>query len=443
MSHNNYTTNLLDFQDKDLVIDACTNEGDVKKIFVHKPLECSNTSCIHCGSLVIRTHGYYQRKIKFLEVTLRKTIVLYNQRRFKCCDCSKTFNESCCLVEKGSTISNQSKQKILEKLRTKSSFTDVSREMDVSITTTFNEFYKHIADYRCLLSNTICLDEFKASTIAGKYALIIGDPISGKILDILPSRKQDYIYYYFQSITKEERLSVQYIVTDLFESYRTIVKNLFWKSIHIVDRFHWIKLATEAFNNTRIKIMNSYLKLGNDQGKGSFNKYIKYANVLKKYHRILVANRYAKEGWFFDQVTVASYLQKEMTLQEIIEYCLNHDSDLEEAYDLLQSLYKLAKFSTPDDARKNIIDWCDRIDENRIHLSEFKRVSLTYRNWINEICNSFIINPITKSRMTNGFIEGKNNFCKVIKRIGFGYQNFDVFRAKILYTNDPDRPYKN
>lgn len=49
--------------------------------------------------------------------------------------------------------------------------------------------------------------------------------------------------------------------------------------------------------------------------------------------------------------------------------------------------------------------------------------------------SSFIINPITHERMSNGFIEVKNNFCKVIKRVGFSYKDFDVFRNKILNCN--------
>lgn len=102
-------------------------------------------------------------------------------------------------------------------------------------------------------------------------------------------------YYYFQTISQEEIAKVKYIITDLFEPYRTICNNIFWRSIHIADRFHWIRLATEAFNKIRIRIMNSYYKLGEEAHKGSYNKYTKYANVLKKYHKLLLANRYSKE----------------------------------------------------------------------------------------------------------------------------------------------------
>ncbi len=160
---------------------------------------------------------------------------------------------------------------------------------------------KSLFDYRGKLTRIICIDEFKASTIAGEYAFVIGDPISGKIIDILPSRKQDYIYYYFQSIPDEERFNVKYIVTDLFESYKSIAETLFWKSIHIADRFHWIK----------------------------------------------------------------------------------------------------------------------------------------------PIVNSFIIDIETKTKLTNGFIEGKNNMIKTIKRVGFGFKDFDIFRAKILHVDDEDKPFKN
>lgn len=68
-------------------------------------------------------------------------------------------------------------------------------------------------------------------------------------------------------------------------------------------------------------------------------------------------------------------------------------------------------------------------------IDEFKRAALTYKSWINEIVNSFIIDSVTHKRLSNGFIEGKNNFCKVIKRIGFGYSDFDVFRYKIINSN--------
>ena len=38
-------------------------------------------------------------------------------------------------------------------------------------------------------------------------------------------------------------------------------------------------------------------------------------------------------------------------------------------------------------------------------------------------------------RITNGFVEGKNNRIKTIKRTAYGYRNLDNFRLRILATN--------
>lgn len=76
-----------------------------------------------------------------------------------------------------------------------------------------------------------------------------------------------------------------------------------------------------------------------------------------------------------------------------------------------------------------------QVEESDKAIPEFKKIVLIYRAWIDEIVNSFIIDPITHKRLSNGFIEGKNNLCKVIKRIGFGYSDFDVYRYKIINCN--------
>lgn len=447
MSQNHYITELINLQDKNIAITNVENltiDG-VNCIIVHalKERSTSDSNCKYCGSKNILPHAYHLRKIKFLDIAGFHSFIYYNQRRYLCKDCNKTFNENCSLVDKHSIISNATKKKILDECRKKQSYTDISDRLNISHTSVATTFNDHIGETRHKLTETICIDEFKASTIAGTYALIIGDPISGDIIDILPSRKQDYLYYYFHNIPDEERLSVKYVVTDLFESYRTIAKNLFWKSTHIADRFHWIRLTVEAFNKQRIRTMNFYKKIGDEQFKGKYNKYSTYYYIVKRYHKLLIANKFSKEAWYFDQKVFVHQFKKELTYQEIIEFILNFDSDLEEGYSLLQELYKLARLSTNDTAEKSLLDWIDKVNESKNVINELKQVTLTYNSWKKEIVNSFIINPISKVRITNAFIEGKNNFCKVIKRVGFGYKNFDTFRAKILYTNDLNKPYKN
>ena len=51
------------------------------------------------------------------------------------------------------------------------------------------------------------------------------------------------------------------------------------------------------------------------------------------------------------------------------------------------------------------------------------------RNWEDYILNSF------EYKYSNGYTEGTNNSIKVIKRVGFGYRNFDNFRKRILLVH--------
>ena len=62
-------------------------------------------------------------------------------------------------------------------------------------------------------------------------------------------------------------------------------------------------------------------------------------------------------------------------------------------------------------------------------LPESKELLHTLSNWREEILNYF------DYRITKGFVEGKNNRIKTIKRIAYGYRNMDNFRMRILATN--------
>jgi transposase len=62
-------------------------------------------------------------------------------------------------------------------------------------------------------------------------------------------------------------------------------------------------------------------------------------------------------------------------------------------------------------------------------LPEFKHLPPTLKKWRKEILNYF------DYRITNGFVEGKKDCIKTIKRMADGYRNLDNFRLRILATN--------
>ena len=66
------------------------------------------------------------------------------------------------------------------------------------------------------------------------------------------------------------------------------------------------------------------------------------------------------------------------------------------------------------------------------YLPGFKALIHTLANWQEEILNYFDY-PIS-----NGFVEGKNNRIKAVKKIAYVYRNMDNFRPRILVANSRD-----
>lgn len=437
MINSNYTSLNDVFQELGIHAENITHEyiGGEKYVVIHATvIEPTRHVCPECGSVSVYKNGYYTRTIKHTPMFGYNCIIKLKQLRLKCRDCDKSFNENCNLVSKNRTMSTKLIVKTISDCKHKRSFKDIGIDLNISPTSVMNIFNDNIYIDKRKLTRIICIDEFSADTEFGKYALSIGDPETGDILDILPSRTQEYIYHYFNDISLEERNNVKYVITDLCESYRSVVKSLFFKSTHIADRFHWIKLSTTAFNVVRIRIMKEYLekcKITKDYEERK--KYSLIASLMKKYYKVFLANRYRKESIFFSEELPSKIFNKHLTRQAILEFTTNNNDELDKAYWLLQDLYYISIFSSYETIYKDLNEWFDKVNESDIR--EFKKVMTTYREWFKEIRNSFLIDDITKKRLTNGFIEGKNNICKVIKRVGFGYKKFANLRNRILYEN--------
>jgi transposase len=64
---------------------------------------------------------------------------------------------------------------------------------------------------------------------------------------------------------------------------------------------------------------------------------------------------------------------------------------------------------------------------------ELQRLGRTLKNWSGKICNYHL------ARMTNSPAEALNNLVKRIKRIGFGFRNFQNYRIRaLLYAGKPN-----
>ncbi len=378
-------------------------------------------SCPNCNSTNTIKYGIRKRKVEISFLAHFKTDVTLEYSRFQCKDCLKIFADDSSLTNKGECISRSTKFSILLDLKNDLSFTYIANKNNVSTQTVINIFESFVFPKRRHLPDVICLDEFKNLKSAyGKYAFLILDPSEQKVVDVLEDRRLNILESYFYNIPWDERKNVKYIVTDMYEAYRTIKKKCFPNATHIIDTFHFLRYVEDAFNDVRIRIQ------------GTFKRDTPQYKILKNNWRILSAYIIDVEGEnLYNPLT-----KKRCNANQIISDSLELSRELTSAYELTQEFLKAIRTLKYEEAKSFMDNWIKTLSE--CNIKEFKDLAGMFDNWKDEITCSFI--RFGERKLHNGYIEGINNRIKVIKRISYGYHNFHHFRARIMYIINEDVP---
>lgn len=97
------------------------------------------------------------------------------------------------------------------------------------------------------------------------------------------------------------------------------------------------------------------------------------------------------------------------------------------AWQLKEALRTWYATATQATAAKGLDAWIARV--KREGPAELRKALSAFRNWRDEILAFFDFLP---TRLSNGFVEGKNNRTKALMRQGYGYRNRDHLRLHIL-----------
>ena len=107
---------------------------------------------------------------------------------------------------------------------------------------------------------------------------------------------------------------------------------------------------------------------------------------------------------------------------DILMYMLSLDKQLQNMYWIYQEFVSIFDTKDTNKFKKFISKDYTNISE------EMKQVIKTYRKY-----EEYIINSL-KYPYSNGICEGINNKIKLIKRIAYGFRNFENFKLKIFYV---------
>ena len=228
------------------------------------------------------------------------------------------------------------------------------------------------------------------------------DGKTGKILDIVEDRKLNSLLKYFSYFTHKARSKVKLIVIDMYSPYISLIKKMFPKAEIIIYKFHLVQLISTSLNKTRINLMK--------KSKKNYNK-------LKRYWRLILKPQEELNNSKWRKYTCFSNL---MTQSSVVNYLINIDKELLNTYEIYQNIL----YSIKNNKYKELETI---LNNNHNNISSYMKKSIkTLKGYLPYIKNT-LTNPYH-----NGFVEGNNNFIKVIKRIAFEFRSFHRFKARIM-----------
>jgi len=428
MTYSDSITLSLDLQPSDLIFEEDYLEKGYSKLtkenvaFIYKGhYKPKKTVCPACGviSEARVAHDYRTSDILMTPSGHRPRVLRLTKARYHCEDCGSSFTPRPYFVEPGSQIASTVKAAVLLDFKVKMSMKDVARRYLVSPAYCWKIVDRIQIKAQCQsLPKVLLFDEFKATQNDDNgLAFIYSDGLTHDIIDIVESRKQRDLVSYFLNFPRQERLKVKYIVMDMNAGYPALL-SLFPNAEILIDGFHIVQQLSRAFNKLRIQEMNKFKKLPGDNGK-IYRKLKRYWKTLLKWNgKVNFQNR--KQFPLFHG--------EWRTEGEVIDYLLSFSQTLHDAYQAFQD--GLDAFHNKDAKAffENIKGLSKELPE------DFRKSFRFLLKHEGAISRSFSL------PYSNGPLEGKNNLCKLIKRIAFGFGRFDHLRKRILLQQILSRP---
>ena len=135
------------------------------------------------------------------------------------------------------TISQYTRMNVLNDLRVSTNtFTFIGSKHNISAQTVINLFDEYVEPRRLKLSVVICMDEFylgKRSKL--KYACVLLDFVSGAIIEVFDTRHKHKLIDQLLRIPITERMAVQYVIIDMWDSIEPLFTNVFQNAKIAVD----------------------------------------------------------------------------------------------------------------------------------------------------------------------------------------------------------------
>lgn len=418
---------MLRITDKHLEIRGVSYETIQKQntLVLHATLSPCPDVCKNCGSTkedqngkqVIVKNGKKEITVRFDQYNYMPTIMKLAKQRYTCKNCLTHWTAQSYFVRPRHSIATHVTVKIIALLKEKVSLSFIAKMANVSITTVIR-ILKELGKYLPTSQNTtlpkvLMVDEFRShASTEDKMSFICADGESGKLVDILPSRKLKPLTTYFKQFSTTE--NVEFLVTDMNAAYFQLLKHVFPNAQLVIDRFHIVKHLNQAFQEFRVREIKNLKQ----QNKTEAYKKIK-ANWRFFTKNRLNINHSDYKTWRSFRSPKYPYLTEAM----MIDRLLNYSEPLKQTYAVFHDVADAFRGKDPELFLSLLRELPESLEE------EFRKKLQNLLKYEEGLRNAMMY------PYSNGKIEAKNTHIKTLKRVSYGFKSFENMKIRIFLMN--------
>lgn len=358
---------------------------------VYEPPDAAK--CPSCKSVEsLQKYGSRKRVVRDSPVRGKTVTVVLTIQLYYCTRCDKVFADD---VPELINSSRLTRRLIIYIIRqcVKKNYSEVGLETGVSESTVREIFTKFVETNQNLIPfkypRVLGIDD----VYIGRTARCILTDIEGrKAIEILPRRRIDVVYGFFDQVKGREDTEV--ITMDMHRPFYSAVTEAFRHAKIVIDTFHVQRYGNQAISRFLDNVRQSL-------------------NMSKR--RLQLRDRF---------LLLKRYFNLSGEEKEKLKKWKSKWPELAEVYNLKEEFFMIWRLSKREEAEAKYLNWKNGM--SWAARQAFGEIITMVENWYDEIFNYF------DHRYTNAFTESCNNLVKRMQSEGRGY-NFETVRAKILF----------
>ncbi len=364
---------------------------------VAEVLEGPVPSCHDCGGPLHR-HGRRTNIFADTPMQMQPVRLEISRPRYRCITCSKISTPDLLFLDER----RRATKRLVDAVRQRClgmTFHALAEQTGVAVNTIKNIAQDLIVELeRTVRYETPVIMGIDELMLAGDYRCVITNLATNNVFEMLEFRTQDYLKPFFQKLPDKER--VEWVCSDMWRPFKRSFSEYLPNAKLVIDKFHVVKMASEALDDERKKFQSTLSK--NDRVQ------------VKKSIRWLTLKRPSN-------LTPAEKSALEVVRQSIPE--------LGVAYDFKEMFFRIYDDPVKESAMRAFEAWENSLPDKE--LEKFHSLAKTVHNHYDDIF-AYWDSP---SQITNAYTECLNGLIKMSNRIGRGY-SYEIIRAKTLYAKE-------